>query len=130
MADYIIGKGYLWQPVTGVTKFRFVKAGTVTQSATAVTGVNDITIGVVQETVSTTDAATGKVVIPVWEKPSRTRVVAGAAIAKGAKVAPMADGRAQTAVTGQTVAGIAWTAAAAAGDEIEVDLVAALNVIP
>jgi hypothetical protein len=129
MADYMLGKGYLWQPVTGITRGLFVKAGTVTQSATAVTGVNDVVIGVVQETITDAMAATGKEVIAVWEAPSRSRVIANAAIAKGAKVAPAANGRAQTAVTGQTVAGIAWTAAAQAGDEIEVTLVHPIQVV-
>jgi hypothetical protein len=122
VADYLLGKGLLWQPVTGLSRGLFVKAGTVAQSATAITGVNDVAIGVNQETFTDAMAATGKHVAPVWEAPSVSRVIANAAIAKDAKVAPAANGRAQTAVTGQTPVGIARTAAAASGDEIEVQL--------
>lgn len=122
MADYQLGKGYLWQPVTGLGRGLFVKAGTVAQSATAITGITDVVLGVNQESFSDSYAATGKHVAPIWIAPSIVRVIANAAIAKDAKVAPAANGRAQTAVSTQFPCGIARTAAAAAGDEIEVQL--------
>ncbi len=130
MADYQLGKGYLWQPVTGLARGLFVKAGTVAQSATAITGVNDVVLGVNQESFSDSYAVTGKHVAPVWIAPSVVRMIANAAIAKDAKVAPAANGRAQTAVTGQTPAGIARTAAAASGDEIEVQLFVGAVALP
>lgn len=49
-----------------------------------------------------------------------TKVVAAAAIAMNAKVAPAADGRAQTAVATQFPRAVALEAAGAAGDIIEV----------
>lgn len=129
MADYILGKGYLWQPVTGLQRGLFVKAGSVTQSATAITAITDVAIGVLQETISAADAATGKLVIPVWIPGSVSRVVANAPIAKGAKVAPAANGKAQTAVSTQFPVGIAQSAAAALNDEIDVLLFAGAVVI-
>lgn len=52
-----------------------------------------------------------------------TKVVAGAAISAGARVAPMASGKAQTAVSTQFPRGIALEAAAADGDIIEILLI-------
>lgn len=130
MADYQLGKGYLWQPVTAITRGLFVKAGTVAQSATAITAITDVALGVVQESLDAVSAATGKAVIPVWLPGSVSRVVANAAIAKGAKVAPAANGKAQTAVSTQFPAGIAMTAAAALNDEIDVMLFAGAVVLP
>lgn len=48
------------------------------------------------------------------------KVTAGAAVARGALVASDATGRAVTAATGDTTAGLALMAAGAAGDVIEV----------
>lgn len=53
-----------------------------------------------------------------------TKVVAGAAIAAGALVAPTTAGKAQTAVSTQVPRGIAIDAAGADGDVIEILLVA------
>lgn len=130
MANYILGKGYLWQPVTGLQRGLFVKAGTVAQSATAIAAITDVAIGVNQETFTDAMAATGKFVAPIWIPGSIARVVANAAIAKGAKVAPAANGKAQTAVTTQFAVGIAQTAAAALNDEIDVLLFAGAVVTP
>lgn len=124
MAIYDIGQGYLWQGSADVSRGVFVKAGTVAQSATAIAAITDVAIGVLQESLRGVDGATGKLLVPVWIPGSVSRVVANAAIAKGAKVAPAANGRAQTAVTTQIPVGIAQTAAAASGDEIDVMLVA------
>lgn len=129
MADYQLGKGYLWQPVTAIGRGLFVKAGTVAQSATAITAITDVVLGVCQENVTATDAATGKATVPVWLPGSISRVIANAAIAKGAKVAPAANGKAQTAVSTQFPVGIAMTAAAALNDEIDVMLFAGALVI-
>lgn len=129
MADYILGKGYVWQPATGITRGLFVKAGTGAQSATAIAAITDVAIGVVQETITDAMAATGKAVVAVWVPGSVSRVIANAAIAKGAKVAPAANGKAQTAVSTQFPVGIAQSAAAASGDEIDVLLFAGAVVI-
>jgi hypothetical protein len=124
MADYMLGKGRLWQGSAAMTRGLFVKDGTVAQSATAIAAITDIACGVLQESFAATDAATGKLVVPIWLPGSVSRVVANAAIAKGAKVAPAANGKAQTAVSTQFPVGIAMSAAAASGDEIDVMLVA------
>jgi len=129
MANYILGKGYLWQPVTGLQRGLFVRAGTVAQSATAMSAITQVAIGVNQETFTDAMAATGKFVAPIWIPGSIARVVANAPIAKDAKVAPAANGKAQTAVSTQFPAGIALTAAAALNDEIDVLLFAGAVVV-
>ena len=130
MADYVLAKGYLWQGSADIARGLFVKAGTVAQSATAITGITDVVLGVLQESLRGTDGATGKLEAPVWIAPSIARVVANAAIAKGAKVAPAANGKAQTAVSTQFPCGIAMSAAAASGDEIDVQLFVGAVVLP
>jgi hypothetical protein len=130
MADYQLGKGFLWQGSADVQRALFVKAGTVAWSATAITAITDVAIGVLQESIRGTDGATNKLLVPLWLPGSISRVVANAAIAKGAKVAPAANGKAQTAVSTQFPVGIAMTAAAALNDEIDVMLIAGAVVLP
>lgn len=56
-----------------------------------------------------------------------TKVIAGAAIAAGAKVAPMANGKVQTAVSTQHPLGQALSAAGADGELIEIRLAPSLT---
>lgn len=128
MADYQLGKGFLWQGGAASRGF-FVQAGSVAWSANAISAITQIGIGVLQESVSAADAATGKLVVPIWLPGSISRMVAAAAITKGAKVAPSVNGRAQVAVTTQFPVGIAMTAAANANDEIDVMLVAPMALV-
>ncbi len=84
------------------------------------------------QTVDTCAATTDKAIGVLQDKPAAagrnaavavhgtTKVVAGAAIAAGAYVAPMASGKAQTAVSTQFPRGLALEAAAADGDIIEI----------
>lgn len=57
-------------------------------------------------------------------------VTAGAAITRGAEVATLATGKARVAITGDIVAGVARSAAAADGDLFEVELKDGSHVVP
>lgn len=86
-------------------------------------------------TVNVTNAITDKAVGVLTNKPDTagkvatvavggtTKVIAGAAIVAGAYVAPMATGKAQTAVSTQYPRGQALDAAGADGDIIEILLI-------
>jgi len=79
--------------------------------------VTDVAVGVLQNDPS---AAGKPATVAVL---GTTKVVAGAAIAVGARVAPTAAGKAQTSVATQYARGIALEAAAADGDIIEILLI-------
>jgi hypothetical protein len=96
---------------------RFVKLA-ADQQVAAIAAVTDQALGVAKVDVSATEATSGKgtavqILGVAW-------VEAAAAIARGAFVAPSANGRAQTAVATQFGMGIALKAAANAGDWIPV----------
>lgn len=128
MAAFDMGLGFLWQGAAA-SRGMFVKAGTVAQSATLCTAITDVVIGVLQENITANDAATGKLIAPLWLPGSISRVIANTAITKGVKVGPATSAKAQPAVTTQFPCGIAMTAAAALGDEIDVMLFAGAVVI-
>jgi hypothetical protein len=86
---------------------------TAAQTVNVCNAITDIAIGVLRNKPLSGQAA--EVAIG-----GTVTVIAGAAIAAGAKVAPTAAGKAQTAVSTQYSRGIALTAAAADGDEFEV----------
>lgn len=121
MAAFDIGLGFLWQG-SAASRGMCVKAGSVAQSATLCTAITDVVIGILQENVTATDAATGKMVVPLWLPGSISRAIANAPITKGAKVSTATTAKVQTAVSTQFPAGIAMSAAAALNDEIDVML--------
>ena len=131
--NVIISKGFkVAAAATNVLFGRFCKfnaadtGDVVTTSAIpAVPAVSaDYIVGVYMETIDAVKIATGKATIGVHIA-GIARVIAGAAIAKGDRLSSDATGRAVpiTAGTGNNwCAGVAWTAAAAAGDVIDVYL--------
>lgn len=106
-----------YQCSAAVTKMRFVKLSG-NQTVAPVAAITDKALGVISVDVSTPEAASGKGVAVVAE--GVAWVEAAAAITQDAFVAPSANGRAQTAVSTQFVAGRALKAAANAGDLIPV----------
>lgn len=96
-------------------QYRFVEL-TAAQTVNVCGAITDIAIGVLQ---NDPDAAGKPAVVALS---GTTKVVAGAAIAAGARVAPTAAGKAQTAASTQYPRAIALDAAAADGDVIEVFL--------
>ena len=106
-----------YQATTAITKLRFVKISG-DQTVAAVAAITDRALGVAKVDISAAEFAAGKgtavqVLGVAW-------VEAAAAISLDALVAPSANGRAQTAVSTQFVAGRALKAAANAGDWIPV----------
>lgn len=87
------------------------------QTVTTCTATTDLAVGVLN---NKPDAAGKAAEVDIA---GTTKVVAGAAIAAGAKVAPMASGKAQTAVSTQTPRGVALEAAVADGEIIEILLI-------
>lgn len=77
----------------------------------------DLAVGVLQDTPAASGRNCSVAVL------GTTKVVAGAAISEGAKVAPTAAGKAQTAVSTQTPRGIALEAAGGDLDIIEILLI-------
>lgn len=92
---------------TGQWRFVEFASGTSVQTVNAIT---DVALGVMQNA----PVLNGTAVVMHL---GITKVYSAAAIALGAKVAPSANGRAQTAVSTQHVAGIALEAATA-GDQL------------
>ncbi len=91
---------------------------TAAQTVNVCNAITDVAVGVLRNKPLAGQAAEVAIL-------GTATVIAGAAIAAGAKVAPTAAGKAQTAVSTQYSRGIALTAAAADGDEIEVLLLPA-----
>ena len=117
--NYVLDKGLLVQGVAAVQFGTFYQGGTVAQSATPHTAINQRAIGVAQETVDAAKVATGKVFAD-FRILGIARVRAGAAVALYARVSPDATGRAITAAAGSFPAGVALSAAAAAEEHIDV----------
>lgn len=98
-------------------QYYFVEV-TAAQTVNACGATTDLAIGVLQ---NDPDEAGKPATVAIG---GTTKVVAGAAITAGAKVAPTAAGKAQTAATGQFPRGVALDAADADGDVIEILLLA------
>lgn len=98
---------------TDLTRYRFVKLGTVANSVTAVDGVTDLAIGIADEDVDQSEADGASIFL--LNEGGIVPIEAAAAITLGDKIAPSANGRGQTAVTTQFPRGIALEAASAAG---------------
>jgi hypothetical protein len=101
-----------------LTLYRFVKLGAAANGVTACTAITDVAHGVAVENVDASEADAAS----VWllNEGGIVPVEAAAAISLGAKVAPSANGRAQTAVATQFPRGIALEAASGAGHVIPV----------
>jgi hypothetical protein len=128
--NYVLDKGMHAAGTAAYVAGHFVKLTTNVQEVTMTAAANDVVFGVVQENVDAAKVTTGKVTVDVRVL-GITRVEASVAIAIGQKVAPAADatGRAKVAATGNTPAGIALTAATAAGDYIDVLLTPGMPVL-
>lgn len=105
------------------TKQYYFVEETAAKTVNTTNAITDIALGVLQNKPTTGQAASVAV-------GGTTKVVAGAAIAAGAKVAPMASGKAQTAASTQFPRGIALEAATADGDLIEIALVSSGAALP
>lgn len=103
-------------------QFYFVEE-TAAKTVNACNAITDIAVGVLQNKPTQGQAASVAI-------DGTTKVVAGAAIAVGAKVAPMATGKAQTAASTQFPRGVALEAAAADGDLIEILLITSGAALP
>jgi hypothetical protein len=119
--NYVLDKGMHASGSAAYVAGHFVKLTANVQEVAMTAGITDVAFGVVMENVDATKVTTGKVTLAVRVL-GIARVEASAAIAIGNKVAPeaAATGRAKLAATTQTPAGIALTAATAAGDYIDV----------
>lgn len=84
----------------------------------------DVAMGVLQDKPAAADRAAEVGVLGV------TKITAGAAFLAGVRLAPMASGKAQTAVSTQFPAGIALTSATADGDIVEMQLAPSLVPLP
>ena len=98
---------------------RLVKIGTASNQVVPVAGITDRVVGVAVESA---DPAAGNSAVSVWPL-NRGGIVpmeAAAAITVNTRVAPSANGRAQTAVSTQFAVGIALKGAGGAGEIIPV----------
>lgn len=117
--NYVLSKGYTAQ--SAISRFFAVKGGTLDETCTAVTAATDNILGIAQQDVVAADV--NKQAIEVRSQ-GISKMVASAAIAKDAGVALSANGRGVTqGAAGTRVIGIARTAASAAGDWFDVELI-------
>ena len=122
--NYLLSKGMLAQGSTAYQFGEVVVLGTVEQSVARATSAGAAGLcGIVMEDVDAARIQTGKVFIGVCYLGIH-RAIAGAPITKGAKLTNDTSARVVTqagaAGAGTPVLGIALTAAAAAGDHIDV----------
>lgn len=114
--NYVLSKGF--KAGAAITQYRFVSlaaAETVTQTAT----LGAAAIGVAQETISTADATSGRIVNVALLGVSRC--IAGQVLATpGIQVASNASGQVKTVGTGENSVGILLNAATATGAHVDV----------
>jgi hypothetical protein len=115
--NYVLDKGFIIDAAAGM--FTAQKLTAVKEHAT-LAGVGEQVIGILQETVSAADAATGRTAAVRID--GIARCLASAAVAVGARLVCAANGKMVTATTGanQNQVGIAMTAAAADNDHFDV----------
>jgi hypothetical protein len=96
---------------TALTQFRCVKtpAGLVVSAADT-----DVVLGIVQDGAAASASAAAVCVF------GQTKAIASGEILKGARVCPDSSGRVKTAASGDLVCGIALSAAAVDGDELNI----------
>jgi hypothetical protein len=118
--NFVLDKGY--QVQSAVTKFFVVKYGTADQTCTAITGANQVPLGVAQEDASAADVTKGRI-INVREM-GIARCVAGGAITRGTRVGVGATGKVLamvgTAGLVENVVGIAQYSVTTDGDHVDV----------
>jgi hypothetical protein len=117
--NFVLDKGF--QVQSAVTKFMVVKYGTADQTCTAVTGVNQVPLGVTQEDASAADVTKGRIVNV--RLMGIARCIAGGAITRGTRVSVGATGKvlAMVGTVGvENSVGIAMMSSAADGDHIDV----------
>jgi hypothetical protein len=117
--NYVLDKGMLVQGSAAVVQGTLYQMGTVDQSVTPHTAVNQRAFGVAQENVDAARVATGKVFAD-FRVLGIARVICGAAVAKGARVSPDAAGKAITSVGSSIPAGIALSATSNANEHLDV----------
>lgn len=127
-SNFVLDKS--WIPTAAVRKFRAVVASTSNKDNIAEASSAGVRIrGICQEEITTGDVALGRVAdIRVM---GVSRCIAGAAVAIDDPLVTDNQGRvvpAAAATANQNQVGIAWTAAAAAGDHIEVMLTPAVRI--
>lgn len=101
---------------TDLTRYRFVKLGTVANSVTAVTAIADLAHGIADADVDASEADGASIFL--LNEGGIVPIEAAAAISLGDKIGPSTDGRGQTAVSTQFPRGIALEAASGAGHVI------------
>jgi hypothetical protein len=131
--NHVLDKGFLVDSAATNVEFgrwcKFTAAGTgdvvTTSGAPAAPAVAaDLVVGVYQETLDAAKVSTGKATVGVRVM-GISRMIAGAAVPKGTPVTSDAQGRAIPVPAGTNnrwSPGVAWTAAANAGDVIDVFL--------
>jgi ABC-type transporter Mla MlaB component len=120
--NYVLDKGYtLSNAGAAQSIYRFVKFAADENKVVEVSAITDKAIGVCQQRVDAADSATGNVQVDV-RLMGISKVEAAGVIALMDFVAPSANGRAQVAVSTQYAMGIAFQAATAAGQWIDVFL--------
>jgi hypothetical protein len=118
--NYVLDKGFNLSNSGALQNiYRFVKFAGNENMVVQASAITDQCIGVCQQRIEAVDSATGNVQVDVRIM-GISKVEAGGVIALGARVAPDTTGRAQTAAGTQFVHGIAWQAATAAGQWIDV----------
>jgi hypothetical protein len=121
--NYVLDKGHVASGAAAVRSMRFVVATGDGTAAAEATSAGTLVRGVAMEDLTAAQVATTKAVFNV-RMMGIARVVAGAAVAVGARVGTDNQGRATTvapaAGANANVAGVALTAAGAAGDVLDV----------
>jgi hypothetical protein len=125
--NYVLSKGFLAEGSAAFTKGEIVVMGTAVQGVARATstGATNAFLGVVADTVEATKVTTGKAEVTI-DILGITRVIAGAAITKGAKLTNDTSCRATPitrAAAGaqpQNVLGIALTTTSTVGEHIDV----------
>lgn len=137
-ANFVLDKGfpvlstYNSSAAAGVTKFRFVKAGSTAGTIDISVANTDIIYGVVQEDIDAAKVATGKAVADVRMLGiTYVYVTTATSIVLGSKVCPTTGGGVQLAVTGDVSCGIVVgiTGTIAAGDLIQILLTPGMPVL-
>jgi hypothetical protein len=119
MANYVLSKGFT-VPVGQTVTFGICAVQGAGNQVAQTAGAAAQVLGVYQETLDAAKVATGKATVGV-QILGIARVVAGAAVSRGAKVTTDASGRAVAGgAAGTNSFGIAWSPASALGDIIEV----------
>lgn len=126
--NFVLDKGF--QTQTALTQWAVVKYGTSDQTCTAVTGLNDLPLGITQEAAVAGDVTKGRIVNV--RLMGISRCIAGAALTRGTRVRSSATGTvvaaSGTAGTVDNMVGILMFSSAATGDFVDVLLTPGVSV--